>query len=537
MRWLIMFSVLVLLGAAALADMGSIINSKHNLSASGPGSIRATSEQEVCIFCHTPHHATPVQPLWNRNMPANAYKPYTSSSLVAAPGQPTGSSKLCLSCHDGTIAIGAVVSRAQPIAMTGGVGNLPPGPTNFGTDLSGDHPISFRYDSTLATKNTKLKDPAGLPTNVHLDPNHELQCTSCHDPHDSSKGKFLVMDNSQSQLCTTCHTMGTTDLIDHQNCNGCHQPHKSPSGPWLLKQAKVSDTCLSCHNGSGTPPQGPNVGPDMMKISMHETRPLADAPGAIPNTATCHNCHEPHTMRGTVTLAPTLPGRLGQIGGVTAAGSPIKPARYEYEVCFTCHGDQNATQPYISRKIAQSNTRLQFSSSAISYHPVEAAGKNATLVPSLRTGYTTGSIIYCHDCHSSDTSKLAGSTGANGTHGSNQKPLLIATYLTADRTPESATAYALCYRCHDRTSILNDQSFRKHHEHIVDQRTPCSVCHDGHGISQTQGTTLNNAHLINFDNTVVRPTTGGLMEYRAGTAGHGSCSLVCHGKTHNNLSY
>src|SRR4029078_3589800 len=82
----------------------SVVNSPHNLSATGPGTIRATGEQQVCIFCHTPHNAAPIQPLWNRNVAVNASVPYSPSSLQAKPGQPTGTSKLCLSCHDGTIA-------------------------------------------------------------------------------------------------------------------------------------------------------------------------------------------------------------------------------------------------------------------------------------------------------------------------------------------------------------------------------------------------------------------------------------------------
>ena len=152
---LIVFAIFsIALAATAQAQQSSIINSPHNLSASGPGAIRASNEQEICIFCHTPHNSAPVQPLWNRNMPVTAYTPYTSNSLDAVPGQPTGSSKLCLSCHDGTIALGSVLSRQQGIAMVGGITTLPPGKSNLGTDLSDDHPISFRYDSTLASRDT-----------------------------------------------------------------------------------------------------------------------------------------------------------------------------------------------------------------------------------------------------------------------------------------------------------------------------------------------------------------------------------------------
>src|SRR5215467_12375033 len=78
--------------ASASAQTTSIVGSLHNLSASGRGYIRAATEQEICIFCHTPHNAAPIQPLWNRNVPVNAYTVYSSNSLDAKPGQPTGTS-------------------------------------------------------------------------------------------------------------------------------------------------------------------------------------------------------------------------------------------------------------------------------------------------------------------------------------------------------------------------------------------------------------------------------------------------------------
>ena len=111
MRRLLCIIIVTMLSSVAAAQQSSIIHSPHNLSAGGPGAVRASSEQEICIFCHTPHNAAPIQPLWNRNVPVNAYTVYSSNSLVAVPGQPTGSSKLCLSCHDGTIALGSVLSR------------------------------------------------------------------------------------------------------------------------------------------------------------------------------------------------------------------------------------------------------------------------------------------------------------------------------------------------------------------------------------------------------------------------------------------
>jgi hypothetical protein len=93
----------------------SVVTTVHNLSVTGPGTVKASSETEVCIFCHTPHNSKPAGPLWNREDPGATYVLYNSSTLQAVPGQPDGSSILCLSCHDGTIALGNVVSRTTDI--------------------------------------------------------------------------------------------------------------------------------------------------------------------------------------------------------------------------------------------------------------------------------------------------------------------------------------------------------------------------------------------------------------------------------------
>jgi predicted CXXCH cytochrome family protein len=535
------FAVVLLLLAtrvwAADVSAQSIVNSPHNLSASGPGKIKSTNEQQVCIFCHTPHNASAVQPLWNRSLPVNTYRVYSSSSLVASPGQPTGSSKLCLSCHDGTIALGSVLSANRPVQMTSGVTTLPQGATNIGTDLSGDHPISFTYDSNLATKNGKLADPTALGQRVKLEKG-QVQCTSCHDPHDDSRGSFLVMSNTNSQLCNTCHKVsGQSTITAHNQCAVCHKQHNSPSGAHLMAEATVTDTCTTCHGGGSTT-TGAIVAADLSKVSRHneeDSPSLAriSSTNAPTNSVNCADCHEPHTMTAGAAGAPRLAPTLGRVSGMSPSGAPVARAKYEYEVCFKCHGD-NSDKPYVSRKVIQTNVRLQFSPVAASFHPVESPGRGHD-VPSLTTNLTVGSLIYCTDCHSSDSSTAG---GAKGPHGSNISPLLVANYQTMDGTSESSNAYALCYKCHERSSILSNVSFSRHSIYVVDQHTPCSVCHDSHGISSAQGTTTTNAHLINFDTTVVRPDPiTNRLEYRSTGPRTGRCFLLCHGKDHSGLRY
>ncbi|RMH14207.1 MAG: hypothetical protein D6695_01875 [Planctomycetota bacterium] len=521
--------------ASGWAQFQSVVDSPHNLSTSGPGVIRATTEEQVCIFCHATHNSSPVRPLWNRAMPVDAYSVYTSRALDAQPGQPTGSSKMCLSCHDGTIALGAVVSRTVPISMMGGVTTMPPGPGLIGTDLRDDHPISFRYDSALATQDSKLRLPSQLPPELHLDANSELQCTTCHDAHNNARGNFLVMNNTNSQMCTSCHQMGTTAVSAHEDCASCHQPHSAPSGPYLLRAATVAQTCLACHDGSV--PGAPDIESSLSSAYIHETYSQVDPDEPYQAHVSCADCHEPHTIGSGSSSAPLIHPSFGEVPGVSASGALLNAASYEYEVCFRCHAEGATVEPHLPRRIVQNNTRQEFSTSAISFHPVEGPGRNAD-VPSLLPGWTTSSVMYCTDCHSSDMGQQAGGNGPDGLHGSNQDPLLIARYSTADFTRESASAYELCYSCHSRQSILNDESFEEHEKHIVDERAPCSACHDAHGISSLQGSSTGNSHLINFRTDIVFPDRRtGRLEFRDTGFRRGECFLRCHGEDHSPEDY
>jgi hypothetical protein len=124
-----------------------------------------------------------------------------------------------------------------------------------------------------------------------------------------------------------------------------------------------------------------------------------------------------------------------------------------------------------------------------------------------------------------------------GPHGSIYYPLLAYNYQTDDFTIESEFAYELCYSCHSRNSILNDESFPKHEEHLKES-IPCSACHDPHGISSAQGSTANNSHLINFDISIVAPDPQtGRLEFVDLGEKKGQCFLTCHGEDHSPESY
>lgn len=255
---------------------GSIVNTVHNLASTGPGTIKATNKDEICIFCHAPHKARRDIPyLWNRQDSTVNYTTYQSSTLYARVGQPSGASKKCLSCHDGTIALGSLLSVSSEISLVGGLRFMPDGAKKLGIDLSDDHPISFPYDGSLVLSNGQLTDPTALPLGIKLDRSGLLQCTACHDPHNNDYGKFLVSSNRYSALCVACHnttgwrssshaTSSATNRGNGPNpwpyapyqtaaengCENCHHPHGAAGRQRLLNSAIEEENCLNCHNGN-----------------------------------------------------------------------------------------------------------------------------------------------------------------------------------------------------------------------------------------------------------------------------------------------
>jgi predicted CXXCH cytochrome family protein len=517
-----------------------------------PHDLTAISSGDACSFCHTPHASLPQTPGWSHKLSTTVYKIYQSSSLDAKVGQPTGDSKLCLSCHDGTVALTHTRKRGP-----GGV-FVTPGDANLGTDLSDDHPISFVYSNSLSAKDIQSRPPTFLPETMKLDRNSELQCTTCHSSHDNTYGNFLVMSNQRSQMCVTCHELqgwqgsyhesstasvtGARDTylkkskyttVADKGCQSCHRPHSAGGPERLLHFRKSEDNCLSCHEGSVAKT---NVRKDMSKLSAHNVtryqfiHDITESPLNTPLHVECVDCHNPHAVQESAPQGPLISGSMNLVSGVTASGGSTRRAQYEYEVCYKCHADNaSRVQSKLRRKITQTNSRLEFDPSNPSFHPVVAPGVSLD-VPSLKPPLTVSSQVNCTDCHHSDS-------GIKGPHGSTYAPLLAENYTTKDNSSESVNAYALCYGCHSRNSILADESFPLHREHL-EEKIPCSACHDAHGISSAQGSVANNSHLINFDTLIVDADAAtGMLQFEDLGRFSGRCYLQCHSKSHSPKEY
>ena len=576
MRGCLLVTFLILGLAAEPVAADNIAATRHNLSYSGPGAVKSGTVGEICIFCHTPHHSSPQAPLWNRQLPSGqSYQLYGSSTLNSYPQDPQlrsgNMSLLCLSCHDGTIAIGDFVnpSHEEP-GFIFGVNDR----GRLGTDLRDDHPISLVYDNSLAVTDTRLQQPG--PGGINLAPlplqnGQYLECTTCHDVHDNTHQPFLYKRSLNGEVCLTCHNFTTWDFansahatqagkpagspgpwdnrraewrgsnVRENSCFNCHTPHKATSVKRLLKNVEEAN-CLQCHNGTIT---NRNISAEFSKTYRHPITtytnvhdPSASVEPAVAQSrhVECVDCHNPHSAQSAD--IGSLPGQLRGVRGVDQSGlGSIEPITQVYQLCFRCHGyspDKPAAPT--PRVHDQTNVALEFNTGNPSYHPVLGLGANPN-VPSLLPPYTTSSVITCLNCHNSNTSTVVGGTGPDGPHGSIYPRILARRNDTADNTSESTSTYALCYGCHSRDSIRSNNSFSEHDRHVRGADIPCNACHDPHGVSATQATSSNgfpnNTHLINFDRNIVSPRPPDLVpRFEDRGTFSGQCYLICHGQTH-----
>lgn len=223
---------LVLVLACGVAN-AAIRGTYHDLSSSNPnGTISAavsSNKDDICGFCHFPHNASlavPSAPLWNHNLTAatgGGLQWYTSSTYNGGTPAALGDiSRVCLSCHDGTVGLGALINLIDGTATTVAGTDVTAGAlTGFGLlsrDLRNDHPISFNYlDAETVDAELEPQDGAtplqvtgtnGITVQLFgtVKADAKVECASCHDVHGiAGVPNFLRVANTGSQLCLACH--------------------------------------------------------------------------------------------------------------------------------------------------------------------------------------------------------------------------------------------------------------------------------------------------------------------------------------------
>jgi len=402
-----LFASALLLGTIGLTQNGqaqtsSDVLGSHNLSLSGTSPIKG--RLDPCLYCHVPHSGVqnPNPALWSQTLSAQSYTTYSSTTLHNTSQQPTlgADSSLCLSCHDGTVAVG----QTQPSGQIQMTGSMFPQDV-FGSNLQGSHPFSLKLPLVDAADlvpslvaSGKTADPLQAVKLI----NGDVECTSCHTPHsqaiDMVSKNFLVRDSSGGQMCLSCHepnvravnsqnnplaqwpasihatagnaiangpVLGSYTSVAQNACLSCHMPHNSLAGARLLRGPvplvpnvdSSTQNCITCHNGgSNITPAITNIYAEFTKIShpfpsginQHD----AAEPALLNNNrhATCVDCHSPHASQQVTSFAAILPPSIrpsqqGALGiSATDGVTVLTPAVNQYENCLRCHGTSNGKQ-------------------------------------------------------------------------------------------------------------------------------------------------------------------------------------------------
>lgn len=372
MRWatalVVLIGVMTAASGHAAAPVSDVANTRHNFSAVVPPAdverrAFATEESRICVFCHTPHGATPAYnaPIWNRQLSQATYIPYDSTSMDATDiGQPTGRSKLCLSCHDGTIALGAVnvLNRDEPnrhghtVPFTT-VDSSPPGtiPQGLGTetgftrylgvDLTNDHPISFTFDSAQAARDGELFNPDAVPW---ID--ERVRREDGEPRHPFPRGTFMPLERDEDGVgpkveCITCHDPHLRSQVPGENIKFLRVNRLQQQPPVQGQfDAERDIICLACHDKegwAGSAHANPAVADERYTDAAADLREFPR--GTRVWQAACLNCHDPHTVQGARRIL-----REGTDGPL--ATDPVTGAQFRQggnpaieQVCYACHGD------------------------------------------------------------------------------------------------------------------------------------------------------------------------------------------------------
>jgi len=464
------------------------------------------------------------------------------------------------------VAFSALFSSEPAAAVTAGFGTSGP--------RYALHPVA---PSASVPKALAAATTAG----VH-GPNSEVvdECATCHRSRAGRNKNVLKSPVPQSALCFTCH--------DGTGANANVQAHFSDP---LVPANNDATRMYYRHDTIGTTSH--------TSAGLNEFGGVSNRHTECGDCHNAHQANATNTTP-TATGA-TASGRLAGISGVSVANGAAgtaptytfldgttNPITREYQLCFKCHSGFTTLSP--NTGFTPSRYRLdkavEFNPGNPSYHPVEAPGKNTTAKmaaslagssPYKKWSFTTGSTIRCVNCHASSTTyNLVTPPSASGDlpmHTSKNPGILLQNYrnrvLKTPSDPYTNTDFALCFMCHANSPFATEASaatnFSLHGLHVAgldgegsggtdidgegsggtDIDTPgagggnaiCAECHFRlHSTTYKNGTqSIPGSRLVSFAPNV--QPNGGTLSWTPGATGSGSCTLTCHGESHDRENY
>ncbi len=396
------------------------------------------------------------------------------------------------------------------------------------------------------------------------------------------------------------------DTLTSDACAACHSAHSAQAQYLLVAAAPQSGLCFTCHDGSKavanvkaeyTSPAPPANDPATSSyyshpattINSHTSDQVDEFSGRLNRHAACADCHQPHRADGTLatqtTAGWTSSGAIFGASGVSVVNGPAGTAptytltsttTLEYQLCFKCHSGftQLPAQDPAHPSRWELDKGVELNPNNASYHPVEAAGTNATITmagslagdsPFKLWDFQVNSTVRCVNCHGNSRLVDKANPPAAGarltSHAGPNLELLTANY--QDRTLNARGAaydpndFALCYLCHAEAPMVDDSgdsradtNFSVHGLHMIgltgrgtggtdidvagagQGNALCAECHFRiHGSAYPVNGQTNGTRLVNFAPDV---QVNGSLQWNPTTR---SCTLTCHGRQHTNATY
>ena len=246
----------------------------HDLSFSG-GKNANPSNNQICIYCHTPHKASSTQFLWNHTpTAATSWQWGNDADGVSLTKTATGTqlpttlraaSKRCLGCHDGSVAIGDISNASNGLpSIIAGLANLSfsdaaghlndPGKqlsTVSGAtgNMGGNHPVSIPYAGQTGYNGIESSVPAAWLGGA-LGGYFDVSTSGCVSTTGICTTAPATDGRNGAAINLIPNTPGSNVNVGIE-CTTCHEPHNKYAPNSFFTRvdfANASGLCRSCHN-------------------------------------------------------------------------------------------------------------------------------------------------------------------------------------------------------------------------------------------------------------------------------------------------
>lgn len=243
-------AALALAAVAARAAPGDgLANTGHDFTRyAGAALAGGPAAAGPCTFCHTPHVSKTTELGWNHTLSKNNFDYGVAATTAGTPyarfrgDSYKGPSAKCLSCHDGSVAIGDIGGQRQggrvlAAERIGSNGFAVAEQVGANGSLGGNHPVAMPYpyarmantyngvtngarliagdwvpDPTVNNMRLYSEDSAGNVIDTPRPGAAGIECSSCHDPHNKASKDAMFLrakvggsTRESGYICLQCH--------------------------------------------------------------------------------------------------------------------------------------------------------------------------------------------------------------------------------------------------------------------------------------------------------------------------------------------